>query len=104
MERNADGLDQAQGNLAHAESDVDRGIYDWACFSAHQAAEMAVEAVFERQGAVARGRSVADLLADRILASHPDTDVVDEPDPDGDPVDALRVGALELDKACIPTR
>ncbi len=34
MERAADWMDQAQGDLAHAQSDVERGFYDWACFFA----------------------------------------------------------------------
>ncbi len=38
MERSADWMDQAQGDLAHAKDDVERRFYDWACFSAQQAA------------------------------------------------------------------
>lgn len=92
------------GNLAHAESDVEGGFYDWACFSAHQAAEMAVKAVFQRHGAVAWGHSVADLLADLALSPDPNADAPSETGTDDDPIDALRNGALELDKAYIPTR
>lgn len=34
MERSADWMDQAQGDLEHARSDLEREFYDWACFSA----------------------------------------------------------------------
>lgn len=102
MERSADWLDQAMGNLAHAESDVERGFYDWACFSAHQAAEMALKAVFQRHGAVAWGHSVADLLAS--LEPSSDSDAPVEPDAHGQAIATLRSAALELDKAYIPTR
>jgi HEPN domain-containing protein len=90
MERSADWMDQARGDLEHGVSDLERGFYDWACFSAQQAAEKAVKAVFQRMGAEAWGHSIADLL-NELSKSHavPD-DLMDK--------------ALELDKAYIPTR
>lgn len=90
MERSADWMDQAQGDLKHARSDVAGEFYDWACFSAQQAAEKAVKAVFQKMGAVVWGYSVADLL-EELSSSHP---VPEE----------LRDGALDLDKAYIPAR
>lgn len=90
MERSRDWMDQAQGDLEHARSDRERGFYDWACFSAQQAAEKAVKAVFQKMGAEAWGHSVADLLQE--LGRH-------HPVPP-----SLMDGALELDKAYIPTR
>lgn len=90
MERSRDWLDDAQGDLAHARSDLERGFYNWACFSAQQAAEKAVKAVFQKMGAEAWGHSVADLLA--ALRERRDI-----PEP-------LMDRALELDKAYIPTR
>lgn len=90
MERSADWLDDAQGDLAHAQSDVERGFYNWACFSAQQAAEKAVKAVFQRLGAEAWGHSVADLLA-ALKVRHAVPEVLIE-------------RGLELDKAYIPTR
>ncbi len=90
MERSQDWLDQATGDLEHARSDLERGFYEWACFSAQQAAEKAVKAVFQKMGAEAWGHSVADLLQE--LGKHR---------PVGP---ALVDGALELDKAYIPTR
>jgi len=90
MERSADWMDQARGDLEHARSDLEREFYDWACFSAQQAAEKAVKAVFQKMGAEAWGHSVADLL-EELSSSYP----VPE---------ALIDVALELDKAYIPTR
>lgn len=90
MERSHDWMDQAVGDLEHARSDRERGFYDWACFSAQQAAEKAVKAVFQKMGAEAWGHSVADLLQE-LGKHHPVTS-------------ALVDGALELDKAYIPTR
>jgi HEPN domain-containing protein len=90
MERSRDWMNQAEGDLAHARSDVQGRYHDWACFSAQQAAEKAVKAVFQKVGAEAWGHSVADLLGE-LAARHP----VPE---------RLREAGLELDKACIPAR
>ena len=90
MERSRDWMDQAEGDLLHARSDLQGGFYDWACFSAQQAAEKAVKAVFQRMGAEAWGHSVADLLVE-LGEQH----VIPE---------RLRDAGLELDKAYIPTR
>jgi HEPN domain-containing protein len=76
--------------LAHARSDLRRGFYDWACFSAQQAAEKAVKAVLYRMGLEVWGHSIADLL--EVLAERHAVP------------DSLREAALELDKAYIPTR
>ena len=63
MERSADWMEQAQGDLAHARHDLEQGLYDWACFSSQQAAEKAAKAALQRIGGEAWGHSVADLLA-----------------------------------------
>jgi len=90
MERSKDWLDEAQGDLEHARNDVQGGFYNWACFSAQQAAEKAIKAVFQKMGAEAWGHSVADLLKELSKK-------------DGIP-EELSNEALELDKAYIPTR
>lgn len=90
MERSKDWMDQARGDLEHAESDIERGFYEWACFSSQQAAEKAVKAVFQKMAAEAWGHSVADLL--RALSQR--HSVPEE----------LVEGGLELDKAYIPAR
>jgi len=90
MERSADWMDQAHGDVEHARHDVQAAFYDWACFSAQQAAEKAAEAVLQKLGAEAWGHSVADLVAELNRV---------QPVPDD-----LQTAALELDKAYIPTR
>lgn len=90
MERSKDWIDEAEGDLNHAKSDMESGFYNWACFSAQQSAEKAVKSVFQKMGAEAWGHSVADLL-EELSKTYP---VPDE----------LLNGALELDKAYIPTR
>ena len=62
MERSLGWMDQAEADSEHTKSDLERGFYDWACFSSQQAAEKAVKAVFQKMGAEAWGHSVADLL------------------------------------------
>jgi len=90
MERSKDWMDEAEGDLEHAKSDMERGYYNWACFSAQQSAEKAVKAVFQKLNAEAWGHSVADLLEELSKGQE-----VSE---------KLMNGALELDKAYIPTR
>lgn len=53
MERSGDWIASAVGDLEHARSDRERGYHHWACFSAQQAAEKAVKAVFQKMGAEA---------------------------------------------------
>lgn len=62
VERSRDWLEQALNDLRHARRDMEGEFYDWACFSAQQAAEKAVRAVFQAIGAEAWGHSVAGLL------------------------------------------
>ena len=62
MERSADWIEQARGDLEHARHDLAGAYFEWACFSAQQAAEKAVKAVFQKLGSEAWGHSVADLL------------------------------------------
>ncbi|MCS6829797.1 MAG: HEPN domain-containing protein [Armatimonadota bacterium] len=90
MERSADWMDQARGDLRHAQNDLQDGFYDWACFSAQQAAEKAVKAVFKRHKLEVWGHSIVDLLS--ALPAH--IAVPDE----------LYDMAMELDKGYISTR
>ncbi len=90
MERSADWMDQARWDLDHARHDLEAKFYDWACFSAQQAAEKAVKAVFQSMGAEAWGHSVADLV-EELSRTYPGAS-------------GLRDAALELDKAYIPAR
>lgn len=90
MERSADWMDQAEGDLEHARSDLRGGFYDWACFSSQQAAEKALNAVFQKLGAEAWGHSVADLLKELSKSQPIPEELMDL--------------ALELDKVYIPAR
>ena len=90
MERSKDWFDEAEGDLEHARNDIEGGFYNWACFSAQQAAEKAIKAVFQRMGAEAWGHSVADLLKELGKKHDISTELLN--------------GAIELDKAYIPTR
>ena len=90
MERSRDWMEQAENDLEHARSDMERGFYNWACFSAQQSAEKAVKAVFQKMGAEVWGHSVADLL-EELAKFHSSPE-------------RLKDAALELDKAYIPTR
>ncbi len=90
LERSRDWMDQAESDLRHAKSDVDAGFYDWACFSAQQAAEKAAKAAFQAMGAEAWGHAVADLLGELGRRQ-----AVPE---------VLIEAGLELDKAYIPAR
>jgi HEPN domain-containing protein len=90
MDRSEDWMDEAEGDLEHAKSDLERGFYNWACFSAQQSAEKAIKAVFQKMHAEAWGHSAADLLQELAKRHDVPSDLVDD--------------ALELDKAYIPTR
>jgi HEPN domain-containing protein len=83
-------MDQAEGDLEHAKHDLQGGFYDWACFSAQQAAEKAVKAVLQGMGAEVWGHSVYDLLSELRRNTPISEELLDV--------------ALELDKAYIPTR
>ena len=84
-------MEAARRTLDSARGDHERGDYNWACFKAQQAAEMAVKALLNGIGTPRRGRSVTLLL--RFLGSLG----VDVPD------DVAGRGAL-LDKYYIPAR
>ena len=90
MDRSEDWIYEAQGDLEHAQADEERGYYNWACFSAQQAADKAVKTAFQKLGAEAWGHSVGELLeelSERYMV----------------PLELVESG-LELDKAYIPTR
>ncbi len=53
---------QAERDLEKARLDREHGYHEWACFTAHQAAEKALKAVVQRRGSSARGHSLLRLL------------------------------------------
>src|SRR5437667_7891099 len=46
-ERSKDWLRQADADLRHAHNAKQAGDYDWSAFASHQAAEMAIKALFQ---------------------------------------------------------
>jgi HEPN domain-containing protein len=62
MQRTSDWLRQARKDLQHALKSIDFGDYEWSCFSAQQAAEKGVKALYQALRAEAFGRSVSMLL------------------------------------------
>ena len=61
-ERYKDWFKQAMSNLKHSEKSTKMGDYDWACFSAQQAAEKAVKAVYQKINKDVWGHSVTEML------------------------------------------
>ena len=88
VERSADWLRQAQKDLEKAKLDVDWGYYEWACFTAHQAAEKAVKALFQHLHGEAWGHGIKALLENLPYEDR----------------DLLLDDAKLLDKMYIPTR
>ncbi len=60
--RAQDWLDQAWRDLEHARADLTGGYHEWACFSAQQAAEKALKALYQHLKGEAWGHSVKRLL------------------------------------------
>ena len=87
MRRPRDWFRQAELDLAAAADARRSGHHEWACFAAQQAAEKAVKALHEADGAEAWGHSTAELL--RAIPQVP-TDVFN--------------AARALDKHYIPAR
>ncbi|MDW8470040.1 MAG: HEPN domain-containing protein [Burkholderiales bacterium] len=55
---------QAVHTLASADSDAAQGVFDWASFKAHQAAELALKGWVRARTRYATGHSVVKLLAE----------------------------------------
>ncbi len=88
--RYADWLRQATADLRHARNALEDGDFEWSCFAAHQTAEKALKAVFQKLGMDAWGHTVTALIG-----NFPG---------DVQPAQALVDGAKTLDKHYIPTR
>lgn len=52
----------AEKTIDSAQSDMERGDYNWACFKAQQSAEFAVKAFLHGLGLEAHGHSISSLL------------------------------------------
>ena len=88
--RAQDWLAQAQRDLEHARLDLGASFHEWACFSAHQAAEKALKALFQHLNGEAWGHSVKRFL-DELTPSIEGT---------AELLDCARI----LDRYYIPTR
>ncbi len=89
-DRSGDWFAQAQRDLSHAVDASKNGHFEWTCFSAQQAAEKAVKAVYLSLHGEGWGHSVLKLLeglADHVSIS-----------------EGLLDAARTLDKHYIPTR
>ncbi len=82
---------QARHTLKSARSDKEEGDYDWACFKAQQAVELALKGLIRAAGKMAVGYSLLRLL-DELRSLHiPISKEVEQ-------------CCRELDKVYIPTR
>jgi HEPN domain-containing protein len=89
-ERSRDWMRQAEADLRHAHHARDDGDHNWSAFAAHQAAEKAIKAVFQRRHLDAWGHTLSVLLEHLRPGLEPASELVD--------------AAKELDKHYIPTR
>ena len=62
VSRAKDWFEQAQRDPEHARHDLTEGYHEWACFSAQQAAEKGLKAVYQHMAGEAWGHSVKRLL------------------------------------------
>jgi HEPN domain-containing protein len=60
--RYADWFRQAEADLRHACNALEDGDFEWSCFAAHQAAEKALKAVFQKLGMDAWGYTLTVLI------------------------------------------
>jgi HEPN domain-containing protein/predicted nucleotidyltransferase len=90
VERSGDWLRQAERDLEKARLDHEHGYFDWACFTAHQAAEKALKALVQSQNRSVRGHSLLHLLQGTADVAAP-------------PEELLH-GARVLDRYCIEAR
>jgi HEPN domain-containing protein len=89
-ERSDDWFRQAESNLRHALHARDDGDHDWAAFAAHQAAECAIKALFQKLHLDAWGHTLSLLLGALPESARPTPELIDR--------------AKALDKHYIPTR
>jgi HEPN domain-containing protein len=89
--RYADWFRQAEADLRHANNALEDGDFEWSCFAAHQAAEKALKAVFQKLGMDAWGHTLTALIGNLPPAgARPSTTLVNY--------------ARMLDKHYIPTQ
>ena len=89
-ERSKDWMRQADADLRHARHALDDRDFEWAAFAAHQAAEKALKALYQKLHLDAWVHALAMLVANLPEDGRPDSSLTDR--------------AKELDKHYIPTR
>ncbi len=89
-DRSGDWIKQADADLRHARNSISLKDFEWACFSAQQAAEKAVKAVYQQLHAEAWGHSVSILLANLPPETNVSQDLIEK--------------AKVIDKHYIPAR
>lgn len=62
MNRSQDWLDQAERDLCRARIDMQYAYWEWACFTAQQAAEKAVKALLMSRGHTVWGHAITPML------------------------------------------
>jgi len=62
MNRSMDWLNQARRDLQKAKLDLDYAYFEWACFTAQQASEKAVKALYISLNKMVRGHAVLKML------------------------------------------
>ena len=90
VSRAHDWLRQAIRDLEHARKSLEFGDYEWACFAAHQAAEKAVKALYQKISIEVWGRSISRMLMHLPNNYKPPENLINK--------------AKELDRHYIPTR
>ena len=83
-------LRQGEKDLKHAEKSIEFEDYEWACFSAHQAVEKVIKALFRLINIDVWGHSISQLLQNLPENLRPDQNLIDI--------------SKELDKHYIPSR
>lgn len=77
MRRHEDWMRQARKDLGHAESALEGGDYEWACFAAQQSAEKAVKALLFARGITVWGHAVTFLVAELPPGDRPSEQLLD---------------------------
>ena len=89
-ERSDDWINQAIRDLEKAGMDLKWEYYEWSCFTAQQAAEKAIKALFQNIHADAWGHSLSKLLKELPEDIRPENILIEK--------------AILLDRFYIPTR
>lgn len=73
MNRHRDWLDQAERDMRRAAIDIQYEYWEWACFTAQQAAEKAVKALLMSHGCSVWGHAITPMLRGLETLSPPET-------------------------------